>query len=279
MALSTFLDGLGFAESPRWHANRLWFSDMDRRWVFASDLANPPEEICFVSGRPSGLGWLPDGRMLVVSMDDRLLLRLDESGLTKVAELGSLATFHCNDMVVDRKGRAYVGNFGFDYASGAELVGTVLIRVDPDGTISSVADDLLFPNGMAISPDGKTLTVAESFGSRVSAYTVDPDGGLHHRRTFAKFAEVGDRSGSPDGMCLDAEGAAWVAVKNHVLRVREGGDVLEDIETQPGWNAVACMLGGADRRTLFVTTSTKHDAGRTARIETMYVDVPGAGLP
>jgi sugar lactone lactonase YvrE len=272
------LDGLRFPEGPRWHEGRLWFSDMHARQVIAVDLEGRSEVVVEVSGDPSGLGWLPDGRLLVVSMRDRRLLRLDPEGLVEVADLGSLASFHCNDMVVDGQGRAYVGNFGFDLHAGEKPVATNLILVDPDGRTRVAATELRFPNGTVITPDGRTLVVGESFGACLTAFDVAPDGSLSGRREWARL-----EGAVPDGICLDAEGAIWVAspVSRGVLRVREGGEVSDRIDVEH--QAFACMLGGPERRTLFLCTAADSDPAktgdRTGRIETVTVDVPGAGLP
>jgi sugar lactone lactonase YvrE len=217
--------------------------------------------------------------MLIVSMDDRRLLRLDADGLTEVADLTPLATWHCNDMVVDAAGRAYVGNFGFDLDAGADPTTANLVRVDPDGTISVAADGMRFPNGTVITPDGATLIVGESYGGCLTAFTVQEDGSLTDRRLWAQL-----QGAVPDGICLDAEGAIWSAcpLTGRVLRVREGGEVT-DVVTVTRRGAYACMLGGPDRRTLFVCAADASDPAETGArrgaIETCPVDVPGDGLP
>jgi sugar lactone lactonase YvrE len=274
------LDGLAFPEAPRWRDGELWFSDMTAQKVMRLGADGKPKTVVEVPGQPSGLGWLPDGRMLVVSMIDRKLLRLDAGGLAVHADLSPWAPFHCNDMVVDREGRAYVGNFGFDLPAKAEPRPTVLMLVTPQGEARVVADDLLFPNGSVITPDGRTLIVGESFGARLTAFTIAKDGSLSERRVWAKL-----QGAAPDGLCLDEEGALWVASppSREVLRVREGGEVTHRLRTPN--HAVACMLGGPDRRTLYALSCKMiHDAERsraaaTGRIETVRVDVPGAGLP
>lgn len=277
--LSLLIDGLYFPEAPRWHEGRLWFSDFYAHEVVAVDLEGRRETIVEVPQMPSGLGFLPDGRLLVVSMVDRRLLRLDAEGLTEVADLSQLATFHCNDMVVDDEGRAYVGNFGFDNRSGQPPTPTVLIRVDPDGAVSVAADDLLFPNGSVITPDARTLIVGETYGGRLTAWDRADDGSLSNRRVWADLTPH-----VPDGICLDAEGAIWSADPRHnaVIRVREGGEVVERISTGDR-GAFACMLGGDDGRTLFVCTATGSGPAAAeeahGRIEHTRVDVPGAGLP
>ena len=274
----TLLDGLRFPESPRWHEGALWFSDMHARQVMKLHLDGRAELVTEVPNDPSGLGWLPDGRLLVVSMQDRRLLRLDPDGLYEVADLSACAPFHCNDMVVDDQGRAYVGNFGFDLHAGGKPSATSLALVRPDGETLVVADQLLFPNGTVITPDGETLIVGESFGARLTAFEIAPDGTLSNRRVWAQLEKA-----VPDGICLDAEGGIWVAspVSAEVLRVREGGVVTDRVSVQT--QAFACMLGGPERRTLFICTAADSDPAKTdarsGRIESVEVDVPGAGLP
>jgi len=273
------LDGLAFPEGPRWRDGVLWFSDMHAQRVMTVDSTGRAQVVVEVPNCPSGLGWLPDGRLLVVSMNDRKLLRLDPDGLSEVADLGHIATFHCNDMVVDAQGRAYVGNFGFDFGAGQTLVPAAIALVTPDGAVRVAAEGLEFPNGTVITPDGKTLIVGESFAGRLTAFDIRPDGTLENRRVWAQLENA-----VPDGICLDAEGAIWVAspLSNEVVRVREGGVVERRIATET--TAIACMLGGADRRTLFILTAGTLDpaeaaAQRRGRIEVIDVDVPGAGLP
>jgi sugar lactone lactonase YvrE len=213
-------------------------------------------------------------------MQNRRVLRLDPDGLHEHADLSALATFHCNDMVVDAQGRAYVGNFGFDlHAPKPDFRKAEIVLVEPDGRTRVAADDLAFPNGTVITPDGRTLVVGESFGARLTAFDVAGDGSLSNRRVWAKLEKA-----VPDGICLDAEGAIWVAspVSAEVLRVHEGGRVSERVPVAT--QAFACMLGGPDRRTLFVCTAEESHpdacrAKRKGRIETLRVEVPGAGLP
>ncbi len=276
---NVLLDGLRFPEGPRWHDGRFWFSDMHAGQVIAVDLSGRSEVVVEVKAEPSGLGWLPDGRLLVVSMRDRRLLRLDADGLTQVADLSDLASYHCNDMVVDAEGRAYVGNFGFDLHAGESPTSANLILVHPDGRSEVAAADLRFPNGAVITPDGRTLIVGESFGGCLTAFDVADDGTLSGRREWAKL-----EGAVPDGICLDAEGAIWVASpigKGGVLRVREGGEVTQRIAVEN--EAFACMLGGPERRTLFICTAPDSNPEKTGdrggRIETVEVQIPGAGLP
>jgi sugar lactone lactonase YvrE len=274
------LDGLAFPEGPRWHDDRLWFSDQHDKRVVAMDVDGKSETIVEVPQQPSGLGWLPDGRMLVVSMLDKKVLRLEGGALTLHADLKALATGACNDMVVDVTGRAYVGNFGFDMYAGAKPANTCIMAVEPDGSARVAADGLAFPNGTVITPDGKTLIVGESMGARLAAFDVLPDGKLSNRREWAKVENA-----TPDGICLDAEGAVWIAspFTGDVLRIAEGGQVLDTVKsTHPG--AFACMLGGPDRRTLYICSAPSHIpeeciAAHQGRIEAVTVDVPGAGLP
>jgi sugar lactone lactonase YvrE len=274
----TLLDGLRFPEGPRWHEGALWFSDVHARQVMKLDLDGRAEVVVEVPEAPSGLGWLPDGRLLVVSMEDRRLLRLDPDGLHVVADLSACAPFHCNDMVVDDQGRAYVGNFGFDFLGGGKPTPTTLALVHPDGEARVVADQLRFPNGTVITPDGGTLIVGETFGARLTAFDVAADGTLSNRRIWARLEKA-----VPDGICLDAEGGIWVAspVSAEVLRVREGGEVTERVCVRT--QAFACMLGGPERRTLFICTAADSDPAKTedrsGRIESVEVEVPGAGLP
>ena len=278
--LTTVLDGLAVPEGPRWRDGRLWFSDMHANEVVAMTPQGARETVFTHEGPVSGLGWLPDGRLLVVSMQDRRLLRLEPDGKAVThADLGGVATGHCNDMVVDANGRAYVGNFGFVFPGG-EPKPAKLARVDPDGRVVEAAGDLVFPNGTMITPDGRTLIVGETFGARMTAYDVAADGSLANRRLWAQLPE----RAVPDGACLDAEGAVWVAspTTNDVIRLKEGGEVLDRVTADQG--CFACMLGGEDRRTLYVLTAASSDpaqcrASRTGRIESVRVEVPGAGLP
>jgi len=274
------LGGLGFAEGPRWHGGRLWFSDMGAAAVMAVDLEGRAEVVVEVPSRPSGLGWLPDGRLLVVSMGDRRVLRREADGaVVEHADLAALASFDCNDMVVDGRGRAYVGNAGFDLSARPLRVRPAeVVLVTPDGEARVVDDEVVFPNGSVVTPDGGTLIVAETFGQRLTAFTIADDGSLADRRPFALLD-----GRAPDGICLDTEGAVWVAdaTGSACLRVREGGEVVDRVDT--GRGCFACMLGGPDRRTLFLLTAEGFRGEairrRTAAIEAVDVEVPGAGWP
>ncbi|MFH2133504.1 MAG: SMP-30/gluconolactonase/LRE family protein [bacterium] len=281
------VSGLGFPEGPRWRDGKLWFSDFRTRKLMTVDLDRHLEEIAEVPGQPSGLGWLPDGSLLVVSMVDRRLLRLQDGKLSEYADLSRLASYHCNDMVVDRQGRAYIGNFGSPI-NEPPFKTAAIILVKPDGTVQTVADEMVFPNGSVITADGKTLIIGETYAARLTAFEIEADGSLSGRRVWAQFDDLGivtDRKQLmqrvlPDGICLDAEGAIWIASPNknaEVLRVVEGGEVVDrvTVETFP----YACMLGGPDRKTLFVLTSELFSNALVGKIETVQVDVPGAGLP
>ena len=275
----TLLDGLTFPEGPRWHQGRLWFSDFYNYRVMALGLDGKAEVMATVPACPSGLGWMPDGSLLIVSMNDKCLLRQVNGQLVKHADLSGVAGGPCNDMVVDAQGRAYVGNFGYERFKGEDARPAVLARVDPDGSVSVAATDMLFPNGAVITPDGKRLIVGETMGNRLTAFDIAPDGGLSNRHIFATHEKL-----VPDGICLDAEGAIWVADPrtNRCVRVREGGEEVEMISL-PGRNAYACMLGGEDRKTLFICTAPGSGPGRVGttdgKIEIVRVGVPGAGLP
>lgn len=276
---AVLLDDLSFPEGPRWRDGKLYFSDMHDGVVRTVDPEGRTEVVALVPMDPSGLGWLPDGRLLVVSMRDRRLLRLDSGGLVEAADLSALATFHCNDMVVDAVGRAYVGNFGFDLHGNGERANASLVMVTPDGDTRVVADDLRFPNGTVITPDGSTLIVGETLGKRLTAFDVADDGTLSGRRIWAKFDDL-----LPDGICLDALGGIWVASPISRAVVRVGADGTISHRVPLATQSFACMLGGPDGRTLHVCTaetSVPADAKRlrTGRIEVIEVDIPAAGLP
>jgi sugar lactone lactonase YvrE len=272
----------------------LWVSDFYTEKVVAIDGRGGVEVVAEVPGQPSGLGFLPDGRLLVVSMRDHRVLVRDEPGhLTEHADLSGVVSGVLNDMVVDDRGRAWVGNFGFDLMGGAPLRYTTLTRVDPDGSVAVAAEDLGFPNGMVILPGG-VLVVAETFAGRLTAFDIGEDGELSGRRVWAQFGEtprtddVGEAVAAlevaPDGICADAEGAIWVAdaVHNRVLRVREGGRIVDEIDA--GTGVFACMLGGDDGRTLYLCAApsfAEHERRpvREAQLLAVGVDVPHAGLP
>jgi sugar lactone lactonase YvrE len=291
-AATTVVSGLSFLEAPRWHGERIWFSDFYTLQVLSaredgSDLRVEAD----VPQQPSGLGWLPDGRLLIVSMRDRTLQRREADGtLVTHAVLGEHATGHLNDMAVDAKGRAYVGNFGFDLMNGAPLETSSLHRVDPGGEVTEVATDLWFPNGSAITRDN-VLLVNETFGNRITAFDVTGDGRLTNRRVWAQFAPLPTERPigkvleqievAGDGACLDAEGALWIAdaTGGRLLRVTEGGNVTDEIRTE--MNVYACALGGSDGKTLFACAAPDFDetarkAAREARLLAIPVTVPAA---
>jgi sugar lactone lactonase YvrE len=277
-----------FTEAPRWHDGRLWFSDFYVGQVFSANEDGSDVRVeATVEHQPSGLGWLPDGRLLIVSMRDQKILRREPDGdLVVHADLSSHMTGHANDMVVDDQGRAYVGYFGFDLMGGAPLESAGLCRVDPDGAVTGVATDLWFPNGMSITPQG-VLLVNETMGNRVTAFDLGEDGTLSNRRVWAEFAPVPTEREfekvlpqlvlSADGGTLDNEGGLWVAdaTGGRLVRVVEGGEITDEI--QPGTGVFACALGGADGRTLFACTAPDffEEARRNAR-EAVILAIPVA---
>jgi sugar lactone lactonase YvrE len=270
------VDRLVFAEGPRWRGDRLWFSDMHDEAVYTVGLSGRLETVVALPGRePSGLGFLPDGSLLVVSMLDRKILRVLDGEVAVHADLSALVSDRCNDMVIDHYGRAYVGT----YPPPSDPQG-VLVLVEPDGTARIAADDMAFPNGSVFTDDGRRLIVAESLGRRFSEFDVEPDGSLINRRVYADCAPYG-----PDGICIDAEGALWAAMPlaHEFHRVAPGGEVLDRIAMGDRL-AIACTLGGPDMRSLFLLTSAQlpgdgikgtHDA----TIHVVEVDVPGTGSP
>jgi sugar lactone lactonase YvrE len=282
-------EGLYFGEGPRWHEGRLWFSDFHDHAVKSMDTGGAVRTELGIDDQPSGLGWLPDGRLLVVAMHRMQLLRLDADGIKIHAELSGVATYHANDMVVDRNGRAYVGNFGFpldEALSTRGVEGVIadhptakLARVDLDGCVHVAAEDLHFPNGTVITPDGATLIVAETLAMRLTAFDIGSDGALSNRRVWAP---LGMRA--PDGVCLDANGHVWVAnaIAPECVLVAPGGEIISTVQTdQP---CFACMLGGPDRRTLYMMTAPTSVAdivstARQGHIACAEVETAGAGWP
>ncbi len=279
-ATELLVDGFRFLEGPRWHDGRLWMSDMGGGKVYTVSATGEVALVAEVLGDPSGLGFLPDGTPLIVSMRDRRLLRLEAGRLVCHADLAPLVGEKPNDMVVDQLGRAYVGNFGYDICAGAAFQPANLVLVLPAGEARVVAEDLAFPNGAVILDGGETLVVAESLANRLTAFDIAGDGSLSNRRLYA---DLGDQD--PDGICLDRDGGIWVSSFDHdvYLRVLDGGEVTDRVPV-PGRRAVACQLGGADGRTLFcLTCETSWDevcaGGGRSRVETARVAVPGAGSP
>ena len=277
--LQTLMTGLVLVESPRWHDDRLWFSDWGAHEVVTVDVEGKSDVILRMPTFPFSIDWLPDGRLLIVS--DRHLQRREADGsLVTVADLTSLCDRGWNEIVVDGRGNTYVNSIGFDMAAGEEVAPGVVALVTPDGSARQVADGVLFPNGMVVTTDNSTLILAESYGNRLTAFDIDADGGLSNRRVWA---DLGD--GTPDGLSLDAEGAVWYAdVPNtRCVRVREGGEVLETIDVDRG--CFACMLGGVDGRTLFILAADWRGAEsiaggeRTGQVLTVEAPAPGAGWP
>jgi sugar lactone lactonase YvrE len=275
------LAGLAFGESPRWREDRLWFSNWGAREIIAVDaeggskVALPaPMELPFC------IDWLPDGRLLVVSGRNGLLLRQDADGsLATHADLNPLAR-GWNEIVVDGRGFIYVNGGGFDLMAGEAFAPGIIAVVAPDGSVRQVADNIAFPNGMAVTPDNSTLIIAESYGRRLTAFDIGPDGGLSNRHLWA---DLGD--GVPDGICIDAEGAVWFAdVPNkRCRRVREGGQILQSVDFDRG--CFACMLGGPEGKTLFVLAAewrgpqNMADATRNGQLLALAAPAPGAGWP
>lgn len=290
-------EGGGFFEGPRWRDGLWWVSDFYRHQV-ATYAPDGTETVrVTVEAQPSGLGWLPDGTLLVVSMKDHKVLKVAEDGTTSVhADISAHCGGHANDMVVDRHGHAFVGNFGFDLMGGGAPAGAPLVRVDPDGTVSVAAEDVMFPNGTVISPDGSTLVVGETMGNGFVAFDLADDGTLSNRRDWARFGEVptgGDVvealaaiTVAPDGCTLDAEGHIWAAdaLANRAVRIAPGGTIVEELRVPGDLGVYACQLGGGDGRTLLLCSAPDYfeqnrSVAREAVLFTTVVDVPHAGLP
>lgn len=276
-----FADDFIFLEGPRWHEGKLWVSDMYGKTVYALNPQGEREVMAELPKRPSGINFLPDGSIVIVSMGDRKLMRLAEDGsLSVYADLSGILKYDINDCVCASNGDIYVGTFGYDVFAGEEARPATLTLVKPDGTMKTVAEDVHFPNGAVITQDGTTLIVAETFVGKLTAFTIAKDGSLSDRRIFADLDEY-----TPDGICLDAEGAIWVsAFENGVfIRVLEGGEITHTVDAG-GRRAVACNLGGTDGKTLYCLMYAG-DMGdiskgkRNALIETTRVDVGAAGSP
>jgi len=282
------IDGIDFGEGPRWHEGRLWFSDFYQQTISSVEIHPDGSGTRHVElehdGRPSGLGWLPDGRLLFVSMLDRKIMRREHDGSVVVhADLTDVTGGHVNDMVVSSKGVAYVGNFGFDFEAGENIETTTLAIVRPDGSVTADDHPLLFPNGSVLTPSERTLIVGESFGSQFTAFTIDHDGSLTEPRIWANVEGT-----APDGCTLDDEEGIWFsdAVGRQIVRVVGSGDIddLSTIHIGTPNNTYACMLGGDDGRTLFILTaddaSPEVVAGTaTGAIYSWRVEVSHAGLP
>jgi sugar lactone lactonase YvrE len=277
--LHTLMAGIAFGESPRWHDGRLWFADWIAQEIVAVDLQGKSEVAAHVRTLPFSIDWLPDGRLVAAS--GRSVVRLQPDGmLVTHADLSHLTEHGWNEIVVDGRGNIYVNGAEFDLMAGQKFRPGIICIVTPDGSTRRVAEGLAFPNGMAVTPDGSTLIVAESYGKKLTAFDIDSDGGLSSRRVWA---DLGD--GVPDGICVDEEGAVWCAdVPNRrCTRVRQGGEILQRIDLELG--CFACMLGGTDRKTLFMMAQEwKGPAGmasgpRTGKVLATQVTVAGAGWP
>ncbi|MEO9181302.1 MAG: SMP-30/gluconolactonase/LRE family protein [Acidimicrobiales bacterium] len=283
--------GLSFGEGPRWHEGRLWFSDFYRRGIYSMSGEGSDETLELeVATQPSGMGWLPNGDLLFVSMIDQKVLRFHDDEVSVFADISEHCVFWANEMLVSLAGYSYVGNFGFDLDTRLEEMGieafiatpppsTNLVVLDPNGTVIQVVADLEFPNGTVITPDGLTLIIGETMGSRLTAFDVAKNGTLSNRRVWAQFEFT-----ATDGMCLDADGQIWYAnaVAKQVTRVKEGGEVTATVTTTQ--NSFACMLGGDDRRNLYIMTAPTSDRFKVAevtrgRVEMVRVETPGAGEP
>lgn len=284
-------EGLSFGEAPRWHDGRLWYSDFYRHAIFSLDEEGADERLeVLVPTQPSGLGWLPDGDLLYVSMTDQRVMRRHENASSLYCDIAPYCQFWANDMVVSSTGVAYVGNFGFDLDVMLRDIGpagmlatppptTNLVVLEPEGRVLQVIDEMAFPNGSVITSDGATLIVAETMTFRLSAFDVAHDGSLSNRRVWAQLDFV-----AVDGICLDAEGQVWVAnaLTNQCLRIREGGEITGVVETSQ--HAFACMLAGPAREQLYVMTAPTSDRFKIAdavdgRLEVAEVAIAGAGLP
>jgi sugar lactone lactonase YvrE len=294
--LTTLFEGGHYFECPRWREGRWWLSDFYRHAVISYDSDGRERVELEVEAQPSGLGWLPDGDLLAVSMKDRRVLRRGADGsVSTYAQLSELTTGHANDMIVDRHGRAFVGNFGFDLMGGGTPAPACIVRIDPDGGVAVAAEDLWFPNGMVITGD-ETLIVAETFAARLTAFDIQPDGSLANRRVWAQVQPspapadtetmLSAVSFAPDGCALDAEGHVWAAnaLGAVVCRVAPGGQIVDEVAMPEGLGVFACGLGGEDGRTLIACAAPDFDeqaraAARDAVLLTTTVEVPYAGLP
>jgi sugar lactone lactonase YvrE len=277
--LSTLHDGGRYFEGPRWHAGRLWFVDCMERTLLSLSLSGECEQHAKFDDTPCGVGVLPDGRLIVLTMFRKRLLAWRNGGLSPYADLSDIATGTIDDMIIDGLGRAYVGDLGFDLPPPPDrgAVGRIIL-VMPDGATRVVADGLRFPNGIAVSADNSRLVVAEMEGGCLADYDIEADGGLKLRGRFGQLK-------SPDGICLDREGAVWVASfeGDAFIRVSPAGVELQRIET-PGRRALACVLGGPERRTLFcLNAATSYEELRqrksSSRVDAVDVEIPGAGNP
>lgn len=305
--LKKLTGGLYFGEGPRWHENKLWFSDFYSHKVMTLDENNSLETVCEVPSQPSGLGWLPNGDLLIVSMLDRKILKFSEGSISVHADLSEYVAHKCNDMVVGRDGTAYVGNFGMGDA-GESLNSTHLMIVKSDGTVLKGPDNLLFPNGTVITEDGKNLIIAETLGAKLTSFDIEDNGELTNRKLWARtsplfslliikflsslgfdlskvdFSKYSKNLHVPDGICLDEKNGIWIAspTTKAVVRIEKGGNITDTIYTPKG--AFACMLGGKERKTLYVIISNSSDpeeaqASPEGEIHSIEVEIPGVGKP
>ncbi|MEN6438288.1 MAG: SMP-30/gluconolactonase/LRE family protein [Syntrophobacter sp.] len=275
--------GLKFTESPRWHDGKLWFLDIHDKRIKTVELTGSVATILELPFIPNSFGLTPEGTFVVGDAFQRWIYRQAEDGLQQVADISGLTEFCLSDGIVDAKGRLYVGDIGYNFLDpAARPVETcVIVLVQPDGRASVVADKLFFPNGMVITPDGRTLIVGETLGHRLIAFDIQEDGSLSNRRVWAQLPP----SVSPDGICLDSQGAVWCANpegKDSVVRVREGGEIADRIQVDT--HAYAVMLGGPERMHLFICASGSHDPAEiqrnpSASFQVVEVAVPGAGIP
>ncbi|RLA46592.1 MAG: gluconolactonase [Gammaproteobacteria bacterium] len=279
-AFEVFVDGFTFLEGPRWRDGLLWVSDVNGKKVYTIAPDGTATTMAEVPDRPSGIGFLTDGTPVIVSMRDRCLKRIENGKLILHADISALVKGEINDMVVDKKGNAYVGSMGYDLFAGEDFKPGALVLVKANGEAQEVADGLHFPNGPVVTPDGKTLVVAESWGKRLTAFNIEDDGTLSGQRVFA---DLGDYT--PDGITLDEEGGIWLAAfaNDCFVRVKDGGEITDVIDL-PGRRAVACTLGGEDMKTLYCMTfdGKMEDIGKgkkASRVETIRVKVAGAGSP
>jgi sugar lactone lactonase YvrE len=288
--MDVLTSGHGLVESPRWHDGRLWFSDWTGGRIVAVDDTGATEVIVEHTSLPMCFDFLPDGRLVLVSNQERALLTLEDDGsLVPYADQTGLSAYGCNDIVVDGRGNAYVNSGDFDFASGpppGDVQPGLVGLVTPDRTVRVVAKDIAFPNGMAVTADGDTLVVADSYRRQLVGFTISGDGSLSDRRVWADLARPDGRSDNPDGICLDADGAAWYADVPHqvCVRVAEGGAVLRTVELDRG--GFACMLGGTDAPYLYAVTAVWPGAAGLmthtdwdGQVVRLPVDVPGAGWP
>lgn len=291
--MEQLLEGGKFYEGIRWRDGHWWCSDLYEQQVLKIAPDGSHEVVARIDGQPCGLGWMPDGTLLVAAMVSRQVMRVGADGDVGVhADIGSLVVDLINDMVVDQSGRAYVGSFGFDLFGGAQPAPGNLVKVDPDGAASVVAEEMLFPNGIVVTPDGRTLIVAETFGARFTAFDIAQDGTLQNRRIWAQCAETPPWTSfeailnigfAPDGCAIDAEGCIWVAdaINNRACRVAEGGEIVDERTGRDGWGLYSVHLGGEDGKTLVACTAPsfaahERKAANEAVLYTYDVDVPSA---